>query len=239
MIALTIVFSLLGVLLYPIPPALHYQFMRQYAVLNVLILKYLCGVNYRVEGLENIPATTSIIFSKHQSTWETFALQLFFPAHSFIVKRELLWVPFFGWGLASMRAVAINRGTGRKAISQLLRKGKKLLDTGRWLVIFPEGTRVPAGTRKRYKIGGALLAAKTGYPIVPVAHNAGECWPKRGFLKRRGTIHVVIGPVIATDGRKADAILADAEAWIETTMSRISNVPYPPYQPAESAKSPD
>lgn len=223
MIALTILFSLIGIIIYPIPPRMHYQIMRQYAVLNITILKYLCGVKYKVEGLDNIPETTSIIFSKHQSTWETMALQAFFPAHSFIVKRELLWLPFFGWGLASMRPVAINRGSGRKAIAQLLTKGKTLLDSGRWLVIFPEGTRVRPGQHKRYKIGGALLAAETGYQIVPVAHNAGEFWPKRGFLKKAGTIKLIIGPVIKSEGRKAEDILAEAENWIESTCSKISN----------------
>lgn len=223
MIILTIFFSLIGIIIYPIPPRMHYQIMRQYAVLNITILKYLCGVKYKVEGLNNIPETTSIIFSKHQSTWETMALQAFFPAHSFIVKRELLWLPFFGWGLASMRPVAINRGSGRKAIAQLLTKGKTLLDSGRWLVIFPEGTRVRPGQHKRYKIGGALLAAETGYQIVPVAHNAGEFWPKRGFLKKAGTIKLIIGPVIKSEGRKAEDILAEAENWIESTCSKISN----------------
>lgn len=211
--------------------------MRQYAVLNIVILKYLCGVKYEIIGRENIPNETSIIFSKHQSTWETMALQLIFPSHSFIVKRELLWLPFFGWGLASMRPVAINRGTGRKAISQLLKKGKALLDTGRWLVIFPEGTRVPAGQYKRYKIGGALLAAHSGYPIVPVAHNAGEFWPKRGFLKKPGTVKIVIGPLIQSRDRKAEDILKDAESWIETTMMKISNVAYPPYQAAATSEN--
>ena len=221
MIVLTIIFSLIGIILFPIPPTLHYQVMRQYAILNIYILKYLCRIHYQVDGLDNIPAKTCIIFSKHQSTWETMALQVFFPAHSFIVKLELLWVPFFGWGLASMRPVAINRGSGRKAIAQLLSKGKKLLQTGRWLVIFPEGTRVRPGQHKRYKIGGALLAAETGVPIIPVAHNAGQFWPKRGFLKRPGTVRVVIGPLIPTHGRKAEDILAEAETWIETTMTNI------------------
>ncbi|MFO7602964.1 MAG: lysophospholipid acyltransferase family protein [Gammaproteobacteria bacterium] len=230
MILLTIVFSLLGILLYPLPPPAHYRVMRLYAVLNIKVLQYLCGIRYEVEGLENIPAGPAIIFCKHQSTWETMALQQFFPAHSFIVKRELLWLPFFGWGLASMRPVAINRGSGRKAINQLLSKGKKLLASGRWLAIFPEGTRVAAGQRGRYKIGGAILAAESGYPVVPVAHNAGEFWPRGGFIKRPGTVRLVIGPLIVSQGRKAEDILADAERWIETTMQRISNVTYPPYQ---------
>ena len=227
MITLTIIFSLLGIIFYPLPPKAHYQMMRQYAILNIKILKHLCHINYQLEGQKNIPPSTAIIFSKHQSTWETMALQIFFPAHSFIVKRELLWLPFFGWGLASMRPVAINRGSGRKAIAQLLTKGKKLLESGRWLVIFPEGTRVTPGQHKRYKIGGALLAAETGIPIVPVAHNAGEFWPKGGFLKRPGTVKVVIGPLISTKGREAEEILNEAESWIETTMSRISNLDSP------------
>ena len=224
LIVLTILFSLLSIIIYPLPAKTHYQIMRHYAILDIKLLKYLCGVKYEFEGLENIPSSTSIIFSNHQSTWETMALQMLFPAHSFIIKRELLWLPFFGWGLASMRPVAINRGTGRKAIAQLLSKGKKLLDSGRWLVIFPEGTRVIPGQQKRYKMGGALLAAETGYQIIPVAHNAGEFWPKGGFVKKAGTIKLVIGPTIKSEGRKAEEILAEAESWIRSTSTRISNV---------------
>jgi 1-acyl-sn-glycerol-3-phosphate acyltransferase len=134
-------------------------------------------------------------------------------------------VPFFGWGLAVLKPIAIKRGSGRNAIKQVVRQGIERLKAGIWVVIFPEGTRVRPGQRIRYKLGGAILAAKSGYPVVPVAHNSGVYWPKKQFLKRPGTIKIVIGPPIQSQDRKPEDILADAETWIEATMERISQ-PY-------------
>jgi len=139
------------------------------------------------------------------------------------MKRELLWVPFFGWALAILGSIAIDRKAGRKAIDQLVTQGRQRLEDGRWVVVFPEGTRIAPGQKGRYRIGGAVLAEQSGHPIVPVAHNAGEFWPRHGFLKRPGVIQVVIGPPISSRGRMAADILKEAEMWIEDTMGRISN----------------
>lgn len=222
MILSTMIVATLALLLFLLPFKIRYAVVRSFAVINVALLRSLCGLNYEIEGAENIPAETAIIFSKHQSTWETMALQLIFPPQTFVVKKELMWVPFFGWGLAMLKPIAINRGAGRNAIKQIVRQGIDRLKAGIWVVIFPEGTRVRPGERVRYKLGGAILAAKSGYPVVPVAHNSGEFWPKKQFMKKPGTIKLVIGPPIPSKDRKAEEILADAESWIETTMERIS-----------------
>jgi len=221
MITSTVIVGLLAVFLIPLPFTYRYAVARPFSFMNVSMLKYLCGVDYVIEGRENIPEGAAIIFSKHQSTWETMALQLVFPPQTFVIKRELMWVPFFGWGLTLLKPIAINRGAGRNAIRQIVRQGIERLKAGIWVVVFPEGTRVRPGQKVRYKIGGAILAAESGYPVVPVAHNSGEFWPKKQFLKQPGTIRLVIGPPIQTRDRKPDAILAEAENWIETTMTRI------------------
>jgi len=225
MISSTMLIAILLVILSPLPYHWIKHVVRVYPAINLFALKHICGIRYQVTGLENIPEQTSIIFSKHQSTWETFALQMIFPAMAFVIKRELLWLPFFGWGLAATRPVAINRSAGRAAIKQLVKKGTARLQQGIWVTIFPEGTRVAAGSKGRYRIGGAILAAESGYPVVPVAHNAGEFWPRGQFLKKPGTIQVVIGPQIPSNNRRPEEILADAENWIESTMEKISTEP--------------
>ena len=182
-----------------------------------------CGIHYEVVGRENIPATNAIVLCKHQSAWETLVLPLCLPPLAFVIKRELLWIPFFGWGLALMEPIAIDRGVRRKAIYQLLAQGRERLEAGRWVVVFPEGTRVSAGSKGTYSLGGALLAQRTGYPVVPVAHNAGEYWPRRRFLKRPGTIQLTFGPVIESTGKSAAEINALAESWIEKTVGEMSH----------------
>lgn len=207
-----------------LPFAVRYRVATLWARLSLAWLSFTCKLNYRVKGLDRIPDTTSIVFSKHQSTWETLALQKVFPPQVWVLKRELLWIPVFGWGLATMKPIAINRGAGRKAVEQLVEQGKQRLTNGLWVIVFPEGTRVAPGKRGRYRIGGAVLAERSGHPVVPVAHNAGEYWPRRSFIKRPGTIEVVIGEPIVTDGKDAATILKQAETWIESTMERISQV---------------
>lgn len=217
------VFALLTLLCFPFPFRIRYAVATRWARLNLWWLATICSLRYRVTGTEHIPKETAIIFSKHQSTWETLALQKIFPPQVWVLKRELLWVPFFGWGLAILGSIAIDRKAGRKAIEQLVEQGRQRLESGRWVVVFPEGTRVAPGQKGRYRIGGAVLAEQTGHVIVPVAHNAGEFWPRRGFIKRPGEIQVVIGPPIQSQGRAAADILKQAEEWIEDTMSRISS----------------
>ena len=187
-------------------------------------LKVTCKLTYEVQGTEHIGADAGIVFSKHQSTWETIALQQIFPIQVWVAKRELMWIPFFGWGLALMKCIHIKRGTGKAAVKQLVTQGKARLDEGIWIVIFPEGTRIPAGKRGRYRIGGAVLADKTGYPIIPVAHNAGEYWPRRSFIKRPGVIQVRIGAPIDPAGKSAQQILEQASEWIEARMEEITTL---------------
>lgn len=225
MIVSTVIYAPLAVLTFPFPFHQRYWFISRWTLFNLYMLEKLCRLRYVVEGAANIPAQNAIIFCKHQSTWETFALQKIFPPQVWILKRELLWVPFFGWGLAMLDPIAIDRKAGRKAVMQLLEQGAKRLEDGRWVVVFPEGTRVAPGARKRYGIGGALLGEKTGRLIVPVAHNAGEYWRRRGFIKYPGTIRVVIGPPIDPGGLAAEEINRRAEAWIEDAMQRITTLP--------------
>lgn len=198
-----------------------YAFTRHWARVNLRWLELTCGVRYRVIGRENLPTNPVVVLSKHQSTWETLVFQELFPPLVWVMKRELLWLPLFGWGLALGRPIAIDRKAGRRAMEQMLRQGKQRLADGLWVVIFPEGTRTRPGERARYRPGGALLAVQAGVPVLPVAHNAGELWGKKQFLKRTGTITIAIGPLIPTAGRDWASVLKDAEDWIENTQSGI------------------
>lgn len=228
MIIATIITASLCILLWPFPYCWRYGCINIYAKSVLNALRLLCGISYKIEGrehaLSNHPA---IIFCKHQSTWETFALQTIFPRISFVFKSELLWVPFFGWGLATMKPIAINRGSGNKAVRQLVSGGIRRLKAGIGVVIFPEGTRTQASAPGRYRIGGAVLAAESGgYPVIPVAHHAGEFWPRKGFFKKPGTITVRVGPPITTTGKTAESILRESKAWIEAQMPELTQGPY-------------
>lgn len=184
-----------------------------------------CGLRHEVEGIENIPADPTVILSKHQSAWETLTLQLYFAPQVWVLKRELFWLPVFGWGLAAMRPIAIDRGAGKEAMDQVVSQGKQRLGDRIWVVIFPEGTRVAPGAKRRYKLGGATLAASAGVPVLPVAHNSGDFWPRKSFIKRPGVIRLVIGEPIAGAGRSPAEINRRAEEWIEATVARL-RAPY-------------
>jgi len=216
-------FGLLIVVLFFTPSSFRLKIARLWSYVNNFLLKAFCGIDFTVEGRENLNVETAIILSKHQSTWETLALHSFTPYVRWVFKRELMKIPVFGWALALTDPIAINRGAGRVAIKQLIDEGTKKLNDGKWMVLFPEGTRTSPGKTHKYKIGGALLAEKSGYPVIPIAHNAGEFWPKHSFIKWPGTISVVIGPAINTKGRSAEEINKDVFDWIETTMERISD----------------
>lgn len=203
------------------PPRRRYRMARAWAVLQVRALRRLCGLRWRVEGLEHVPDEPVIFFAKHQSTWETLALVMCLPQHVHVLKRELFRVPFFGWGLAALRPIAIDRAAGRAAVEQLVAQGRRQLAAGRCVMVFPEGTRVLPGRTERYRMGGAILANETGARVVPIAHNAGEFWPRHSFVKWPGTIDVIIGPPIDTAGRDPEAINAAVRAWMDRQMARI------------------
>ncbi len=221
LIVITPPYSLLALATLPLPRHLRYRIISGWSIAVVHLARWICGIRWRVEGLENLPREACVIVSKHQSAWETLAYQLIFPPQVLVLKRELLWIPFFGWGLALMSPIAINRSRGTAALRELARRGRERLHQGFWVVIFPEGTRVAPGTRRRYQPGGAWLAEKAGAPIVPVAHNAGLLWPRNGFLKRPGLVTVRIGAAIRPEGRRPDELTQLAEAWIESQQIEL------------------
>jgi len=180
------------------------------------------GIRYEVEGWEHVPKTPVVIMSKHQSAWETIFIESAFPSQCWIVKKELLWLPFVGWGLMAIRAIAIDRSSGRTAREQIVEQGAERLREGHWVTIFPEGTRVAPGVKGRYGIGGALLATRTGTRILPIAHNAVEVWGRYAFRKKPGVVKVVIGPLIPAAGRDVLEVNREVEGWIEGQMRRIS-----------------
>ncbi|HSD61444.1 MAG TPA: lysophospholipid acyltransferase family protein [Burkholderiales bacterium] len=221
---ITPLFSVLALLTFPFPPLTRYRIITQWTTLALWLARTICGIRYRVLGAEGVPRSPSIVLSKHQSAWETMAFQRIFPPQVWVLKKELLRIPFIGWGLAMTSPIAIDRDAGRRALKQTLEQGRDRIAKGFWVVIFPEGTRVEPGTRGKYQIGGAWLAVHTGVPVVPVAHNAGEFWPKNALLKRPGTITVSIGEPIDPAGLSAQELNARVEAWIEGEMERISGV---------------
>jgi 1-acyl-sn-glycerol-3-phosphate acyltransferase len=190
---------------------------------NLWLLKYICRLDYEVHGWEeNFPQHNAIIMAKHQSSWETIALRgILPPQQAWILKRELMWIPLFGWALAASGAISIDRSAGRRALHQIIEQGIKRLRTGAWVIIFPEGTRTAPGQRRKYGIGGAMLAEKSGYPVIPIAHNAGVFWRRRSLKKYPGTIQVVIGPPIQSKGRSAAEINREVEEWIESTVASL------------------
>lgn len=218
---LTIPFSLLAILLVPLPAVMRSRWVSGWAHAVLWWLKVTCNLRYTVTGREHLPAMPSIILSKHQSAWETIALQSIFPPQVWVLKRELLMIPFFGWGLWAVGSIPIDRSSGREALKKLVKHGKDRLRRGLWVVIFPEGTRTAPGVRGKYHIGGAWLASHTETMVVPVAHNAGRFWRKNSILKYPGVIQVVIGQPIDTTGLKPDAVNKQVEDWIETQMQSL------------------
>ena len=223
MVSSGIVIGFLTVFTFPFPVNQRYAFARSWAVMNLWLLKHICKLSHRIEGLENLPDEGVVVLSKHQSTWDTMIMQLILPHVRWVLKRELLRVPFFGWGLAMLEPIAIDRSAGHKAVAQLIEQGGPMLDAGYWVVVFPEGTRTRPGQKKRYKMGGSILAVETGHPVVLIAHNAGEFWPRHSFLKWPGTITLRIGPVIDTENRTAEEVNQIAHDWIEGQMQEISD----------------
>jgi len=198
------------------------QISNAWGGVNLWLLRVLCGLTYEVEGIENLPPGNTVVLSKHQSAWETMALRYILPPEqAWVLKRELLLVPFFGWALALVEPIAINRKAGGKAVKQVISQGLAQLEKGRNVIIFPEGTRVAPGEKKRYGIGGALLAYKAEVPVVPIAHNAGLFWRRRGINKYPGTIKMIVGKPITTKDKSAAEVNKAVEAWIETQMETL------------------
>lgn len=219
----TIFYGLLvGLIAWLLSARWRFVLIHQWSGINLFALRWLCGLRWRIHGLENLPDYPVVVFAKHQSTWETIVLPLLFPPTVWVVKRELLRVPFFGWGIAAMRSIAIDRSAGRAAVEQMLEQGRLRLRQGLWVVVFPEGTRVRPGTTARYRKGGAILAAETGTPILPVAHNAGDFWPRHSFVKHPGEVVISILPPIDPSGRTPEELNELASKAIESEMARIS-----------------
>jgi 1-acyl-sn-glycerol-3-phosphate acyltransferase len=221
LLVITPPYALLALATFPLPPLVRYRVISGWSRSVLFLARRLLGIDWKVEGHENLPARPAVILSQHQSAWETIAFQHIFPPQVYILKRELLWIPFFGWGLALMSPIAIDRSRGFAALRNIARRGRERLEQGFWVVIFPEGTRVAPGERRAYHLGGAWLAAASGAPIVPVAHNAGRVWPRNAFIKRPGTVTVRIGPPIESRDRDPKMLNALAETWIEEQQKAL------------------
>ena len=221
-IIITPFYTLIVLASFPLNPISRFRIISGWAHIMLYLIRVICGIHYRVFGIENIPKKPSIVLSKHQSAWETLAFQQIFPPQVWVLKKELLRIPFFGWGLSMTSPIAINRGSARAALKQILKQGKDRLKKGLWIVIFPEGTRIVPGKKGKYGIGGAWLATHTGVSVVPVAHNAGEFWGKNSFIKKPGIITVSIGVPIDPTGMEVNELNAKVEAWIELEVARIS-----------------
>lgn len=221
----------------PGPFGWRFAVARHWARSQLWLIEKLAGLSYRVEGRENIPAQACVVLWKHESAWETLVQLALFGPQSWVLKRELLWIPFFGWACWLLGCVGINRHGGRRAVEQVVQQGRERLAGGQWMMIFPEGTRVWPGETRRFGVSGALLARAAGVPVLPIAMNAGDFWRRREYIKRPGTITVSIGPPVATAGRDADDINQEAHRWIEAEMRRIS--PGRPFRPEGLADAVD
>jgi 1-acyl-sn-glycerol-3-phosphate acyltransferase len=188
------------------------------------VLARLCGLKFTVEGRERIPEGAHIVMSNHSSAWETIAQFVIFPPHVWVLKRELLWIPFVGWGLKLLRPIAINRGQGHRAVNQVVEQGKARLEEGLWVIVFPEGTRVVAGETKKFGFSGALLATATGKLLVPLSHNAGRFWPRRGLVKKPGTVHVVIGEPITSVGKNPRQLTDEVRRAVDAGLAKITAI---------------
>jgi 1-acyl-sn-glycerol-3-phosphate acyltransferase len=205
-----------------LPYRTQFAIARTWARILFWVLERLCGLKYVVEGREHIPPGNHIVMSNHTSAWETVAQFLIFPPQVWVLKRELLWIPFVGWGLKLLRPIAINRGEGHRAVNQVIEQGKARLADGLWIIIFPEGTRVVSGETRKFGVSGALLAIASGKSVVPLSHNAGKFWARRGFLKKPGTVRVVIGAPIESVGKEPRVLNEEVKRAIEAGLARIA-----------------
>ena len=217
----TILIAPIGVIAFPLDFKKRYYLITRWAVFNLWWLKICCNVTYEIKGKDNIPGKPCIVMSKHQSAFETLALQQIFIPQVWILKKELLQIPIYGWGLASMRPIAINRDSAIKSFRQIADQGCERLKKGYWVIIFPEGTRVAPNKKKKYLPGGGMLAEKSGAQVVPVAHNAGRLWPRNSMIKKPGLITIKVGPVIESENKSAKEITDEVENWIEKEIGEL------------------
>jgi 1-acyl-sn-glycerol-3-phosphate acyltransferase len=226
----TLLYAVIVLSLSWLPSQKLYGVARSWSRTQLWMLKVLCGLDFTIEGEENIVAGAHISMWKHSSAWETIAQAGIFPAQSWVLKRELMWIPLVGWALHFLKPIAINRKAGASAVNQVVEQGTQRLAEGLWVLVFPEGTRVAVGESRKYGVSGAVLASRAGCKIIPVAHNAGYFWPRRGWVKKPGTIRVAIGPPIEAAGRDPRKLNDEVRAWIETKIAALV--------PADSSGSP-
>jgi 1-acyl-sn-glycerol-3-phosphate acyltransferase len=223
MVVSTVLWSLVCFLAAPLPYRQRFFITSRWNVFIIWCLRVICGIRYEVRGRENLPDAQAIVLSKHQSAWETIFLLPNMPRPLvFVFKKEILYIPFFGWAMALLRMIPIDRKQGKNAFKHVVRHGKRRLAQGLWIIMFPEGTRIPVGQTGKYKSGGTRLAIDTGALVVPIAHNSGECWPKNSFIKRPGLVTVSIGKPISPEGQTPDGMMQQVENWIESEMRVIS-----------------
>jgi 1-acyl-sn-glycerol-3-phosphate acyltransferase len=218
----TAFFAIVVIVFMWLPPARLYAVPRTWARLNLWLLKTLCGLDYRIEGAEHLPDVPFISMWKHSSTWETIAQMLLVPRASWLLKREILWVPVLGWAIARFKPIAIDRKAGGTAVNQVVTQGRERLSEGLGVIIYPEGTRVAPGETRKFGMSGALLASQSGAPLVPIAHDSGYYWRRRGLLKRPGTIRVVIGPPLDPRGLEPRQITERAKDWVDSTVAELA-----------------
>ena len=207
-----------------------YAIAQKWLTLTVDAARVIMGIRYQVHGQDNLPVgetSPAILLVKHQSTYETFLMPTIMPHPlAYVFKKELLYVPFFGWSIGSLDMIHIDRSQRAKAFAKVVEQGKALLDRGVWVIMFPEGTRIPRGERGSYKSGGTRLAIATGAPVIPVAVTSAKCWPRKAFIKIPGVVEVSIGKPIPSVGRDADELMREVETWIEAEMHRLDPEAY-------------
>jgi len=211
--------------LLPLSIEQRYVIPRYWGLFECWLAKAICGMNYVVEGRENLPGVPFVSLWKHSTAWETMAQMFVVPTASWLLKREVLWIPIVGWAVSTYKPIAIDRSAGHSAVNQVVKQGRERLAAGMGVVVYPEGTRVAPGQTRKYGVSGALLAIEAGAPVVPIAHNSGYLWPRRSLLKRAGTIYVVIGKPIDPTGLDAREINRRAQEWIEATIAEIVTRP--------------
>lgn len=223
MVVATVIWSGVCMLAAPLPYNKRYYVTSRWNVFVIWAARVVCGIEYEIKGKENLPDSPVILLSKHQSAWETIFLLANMPRPLvFVFKKEILYIPFFGWGIALLRMIPIDRKQGKNAFKSVVMHGKRRLKDGQWIIMFPEGTRTPVGSQGKYKSGGTRLAVETETPVVPIALNSGECWPKNSFVKKPGKITVSIGKPISSEGQTPDGLMEQVEQWIESEMRVIS-----------------